>query len=201
MAFVTQRLTAPSPRQQPFLPPSTQIMPNTLTRHLQLPPAQHTQHVSRSAAVPPSPLTTRAPDSALRPLQPYDLLRPTQSVQPRRRIAASASAASTTSATTPGGNQGLEAARGAQASAAPQVLAGKTVGIVGGGPGGMLCAAHLAWLGAAVEVFERHDPAAVDTSKPPPAVWSIALGVSAKRAIEAAGLSSDFGPQWQCVLP
>ena len=78
-------------------------------------------------------------------------------------------------------------------------MAGKTVGIAGGGPGGMLCAAQLARLGAAVEVFERHDPEAADTGRPPPAVWSIALGTVARRAIEAAGLNPDFGPQWKCV--
>eukprot|EP00892_Ulva_mutabilis_P005928 jgi/Ulvmu1/3707/UM170_0013.1 len=85
-------------------------------------------------------------------------------------------------------------AGGSAAAAAPQVLAGKTVAVVGGGPGGMLCAAHL---GAAVDVFERHDPAAVDRTKPPPALWNIALGEPAGNAIEAAGLSADFGPQWR----
>eukprot|EP00892_Ulva_mutabilis_P005934 jgi/Ulvmu1/3712/UM170_0018.1 len=88
-------------------------------------------------------------------------------------------------------------AGGSAGAAAPQVLAGKTVAVVGGGPGGMLCAAHLARLGAAVEVFERHDPAAVDRTKTPPSLWSIALGEPAGNAIEAAGLSADFGPQWR----
>ena len=84
---------------------------------------------------------------------------------------------------------------------APQVLAGRTVAVVGGGPGGVLCAAHLARLGAAVDVFESRDPEAVGQGqgKQPPAMWSIALGSCAERAIEAAGLSSDFGPQWRCT--
>ena len=81
---------------------------------------------------------------------------------------------------------------------APQVLAGKTVGVAGGGPGGMLCAAHLARLGATVEVFERHDPA-VATSDPP-AVWSIILSPALKWVIEAAGISADFGPKWRYRL-
>lgn len=39
-------------------------------------------------------------------------------------------------------------ATAAPAADAPQVLADKTVAVVGGGPGGILCAAHLARLGA-----------------------------------------------------
>ena len=85
------------------------------------------------------------------------------------------------------------------AEAAPQVLAGKTGGVVGCGPGGMLCAAHLARLGATVEVFERFDPRAVDESRAPPAVWSIALSDTASAAIAAAGLNPDFGPKWKCA--
>lgn len=96
------------------------------------------------------------------------------------------------------GSVDLLAADGA--NVAPQVLAGKTVGIVGGGPGGMLCAAHLARLGAAVEVFERHDPAAAGEGRPPQAVWSIAMGAPARKAIAAAGLQSDFGPRYKCVF-
>ena len=92
-------------------------------------------------------------------------------------------------------------AAGADAEeAAPRVLAGKTAAVVGGGPGGMLCAAHLARLGAAVEVFERHDPAAVDEGKPPPAVWTIGLAAPATRSVKAAGLNPDFGKKWRCVL-
>lgn len=72
-------------------------------------------------------------------------------------------------------------------------LAGKTAGVIGGGPAGMLCAAHLARLGAAVAVFERTEASAAG------AVWSISLGRCAKEAIEAAGLSSDFGPELRCV--
>ena len=80
----------------------------------------------------------------------------------------------------------------------PQVLAGKTVGIVGGGPGGMLCAAHLAGLGAAVEVFERRNNG--PKGQPPPAGWNIMLSSIARQAIDSAGISSDFGPMWRCAL-
>ena len=88
---------------------------------------------------------------------------------------------------------------GETSQAAPQVLAGRTVAVVGGGPAGMLCAAHLARLGAAVEVFESRDPAAADPAQAPLPVWSIALGLNAKKAMKAAGLSSDLGPQWRCA--
>lgn len=81
----------------------------------------------------------------------------------------------------------------------PQVLAGKTVGIVGGGPGGMLCAAHLARLGAAVEVFERRNNGPKGNGKPIPAGWNIMLNPIARRAIDSAGISSDFGPMWRCA--
>lgn len=84
-------------------------------------------------------------------------------------------------------------------AAAPQVLAGKTAAVVGGGPAGMLCAAHLARLGAAVEVLERHDPEAVDKSKPPPAVWTIGLAAPAKKSMKAAGLNPEFDPKWKCA--
>lgn len=77
-------------------------------------------------------------------------------------------------------------------AAAP--LAGKTAGVIGGGPAGMLCAAQLARLGARVQVFERTEGTA-----PSPAVWSISLGRCAKDAIEAAGLSSEFGPELRCA--
>lgn len=80
----------------------------------------------------------------------------------------------------------------------PQVLAGRTVGVVGGGPGGMLCAAHLARLGASVEVFERHDPNSEDKSRPPPPLWSIRLGPNGWQSLVAAGLNPDLGPQWGC---
>eukprot|EP00892_Ulva_mutabilis_P008249 jgi/Ulvmu1/5797/UM025_0052.1 len=98
----------------------------------------------------------------------------------------------------------------ALAEAGQELLAGRTVGIVGGGPAGLLCAAHMAMHGAEVTVFESRE--APQTAAPEPSggggsggdggdaggrTWNIALGVVSKHAIQAAGLSADLGPQWK----
>eukprot|EP00892_Ulva_mutabilis_P007319 jgi/Ulvmu1/495/UM001_0503.1 len=74
----------------------------------------------------------------------------------------------------------------------PGVLDGRKVAVIGGGPGGILCAAHLAKLGAQVTVYERW-PATKAWSQPG---WNIMLGNVAGKSIQAAGLSSDFGQLW-----
>eukprot|EP00892_Ulva_mutabilis_P008246 jgi/Ulvmu1/5794/UM025_0048.1 len=75
---------------------------------------------------------------------------------------------------------------------ADQIREVKTVGIVGGGPAGMLCAAYMAATGASVRVFERYDPArSAGTGRMRP-WWNIGLGPVSKRAIEGAGLEPRF---------
>ena len=68
--------------------------------------------------------------------------------------------------------------------------------VIGAGPGGMLCAAAFAQQGADVRVFERRS---VEEQGAPELGWSIALGRVAREALEAAGLSSDFGPSARCL--
>lgn len=63
--------------------------------------------------------------------------------------------------------------------------------VIGGGPAGVLCAAQFAKQGANVTVYERRTLA---EQQDPGIGWSIALGGVACQSIEAAGLSSDFGP-------
>lgn len=74
-------------------------------------------------------------------------------------------------------------------------MQGCTVAVIGGGPAGVLCAAQFAKLGADVTVYERRTLA---EQQDPGIGWSIALGGVACQSIEAAGLSSDFGPLKQC---
>lgn len=76
-------------------------------------------------------------------------------------------------------------------------MKGTSVAVVGGGPAGMLCAAQFAKHGALVTVFER----ASEVESEEKSGWNITLGQTAKRAIEAAGLSTDFGPEWRYALP
>ena len=75
-----------------------------------------------------------------------------------------------------------------------------TLLIVGGGPGGVLCATHLARLGATVEVFERLDPAGEGATDLPPNAWVIGLSPIAQRAMEAAGINPDMGTKWKYAL-
>lgn len=76
-------------------------------------------------------------------------------------------------------------------------LEGKKVGIIGGGPAGMLCAAYMAKHGATVTVLERYDPSQdTDSGKPRP-WWNIGLSTVSKTAIEGAGLTADFEAQFR----
>jgi 2-polyprenyl-6-methoxyphenol hydroxylase-like FAD-dependent oxidoreductase len=75
-------------------------------------------------------------------------------------------------------------------------MEGCNVAVIGGGPAGVLCAAHFAKQGANVTVYERRTLA---QQQDPGIGWSIALGGVACKALEDAGLSSDFGPQHKCV--
>eukprot|EP00892_Ulva_mutabilis_P008247 jgi/Ulvmu1/5795/UM025_0049.1 len=73
----------------------------------------------------------------------------------------------------------------------------KSVGIIGGGPAGLLCAAYIAATGASVRVFERYSPtdsAETDQTRP---CWNIGLSPVSKRAIEGAGLKSDFRAEFK----
>lgn len=76
-------------------------------------------------------------------------------------------------------------------------MEGLSIGVIGGGPGGMLCAAAFAQQGACVSVYERRSE---QEQNLPELGWSIALGGVAREALEAAGLSSDFGPSARCAL-
>ena len=75
-------------------------------------------------------------------------------------------------------------------------LEGCDVAVVGGGPAGMLCAAQFAKQGAAVTVYERRTLA---QQQDPGIGWSIALGGVSCKAMEDAGLSSEFGPRRRCA--
>jgi 2-polyprenyl-6-methoxyphenol hydroxylase-like FAD-dependent oxidoreductase len=73
---------------------------------------------------------------------------------------------------------------------------GCNVAVIGGGPAGVLTAAHFAKRGAKVTVYERRT---AQQQNDPARGWSIALGEVATGAIEAAGLSADFGVGGMCV--
>lgn len=73
-------------------------------------------------------------------------------------------------------------------------MEGSHVVVVGGGPGGLLSAAHFASLGARVAVYERRTAEEQTCSQPG---WTIALGRLARDAIEGADVSGDFGPSAQ----
>lgn len=70
------------------------------------------------------------------------------------------------------------------------IMDGCTVAVIGGGPAGTLAAAHFAKLGATVTVYERYS---ITKQNSVALGWVIALGKVACDAIEAAGLSADFG--------
>lgn len=67
---------------------------------------------------------------------------------------------------------------------------GCKVTVIGGGPAGVLSAAHFAKRGAKVTVYETRQ---LEKQVAPGRGWSIALGDLATRSIEDAGLSADFG--------
>lgn len=67
-------------------------------------------------------------------------------------------------------------------------MEGVSVAVVGAGPAGMVSAAQLLKHGASVTVFER------STGNEGSEGWNMTLGKTSKAAIEAAGLSPDFGP-------
>eukprot|EP00892_Ulva_mutabilis_P004958 jgi/Ulvmu1/2834/UM143_0006.1 len=119
------------------------------------------------------------------PVPRHAYSRAPQRAQQHGDVAARAAAAAPAAAERPA------APDSSAAGAAPQVLAGKTAAVVFGGPAGMLCAAHLARLGASVQVFESRAEAGS-----PLAGRTIGLGAMAKHSIEAAGLNSDFGAAW-----
>ena len=74
---------------------------------------------------------------------------------------------------------------------------GCNVTVIGGGPAGVLSAAHFAKRGAKVTVYEKRPLQKQDA---PGRGWSIALGELATHCIEAAGLSADFGAAGRCDL-
>lgn len=76
-------------------------------------------------------------------------------------------------------------------------MEGCKVVVVGGGPAGIVAAAQFAQLGATVTVYESRS-----LSKQHAAAqgWVIALGEVAREAIEAAGLSADFGGSSRCEV-
>jgi 2-polyprenyl-6-methoxyphenol hydroxylase-like FAD-dependent oxidoreductase len=74
-------------------------------------------------------------------------------------------------------------------------MKGCSVAVIGGGPAGTLCAAHFAKRGARVTVYE---PRTVAQQTSVQLGWSIAMGRMGTDAIDAAGLSSDFGPTYRC---
>lgn len=75
-------------------------------------------------------------------------------------------------------------------------MGGCSVAVIGGGPAGTLCAAHFAKRGAHVTVYE---PKTLAQQKSVQLGWSIAMGRMGTDAIDAAGLSSDFGPTYRCA--
>lgn len=76
-------------------------------------------------------------------------------------------------------------------------MEGQRVGIIGGGPAGMLCAAYMAKNGASVTVLERYDPSTDTESGQPRPWWNIGLSQISRTAIEGAGLSAEFEPQFK----
>lgn len=76
-------------------------------------------------------------------------------------------------------------------------MQGCKVTVIGGGPAGVLTAAHFAKRGARVTVYEKRT---VPQQNVPGLGWSIGLGDVATGAIEAAGLSADFGAAGRCAL-
>lgn len=74
-------------------------------------------------------------------------------------------------------------------------MEGSSIVVIGGGPGGMVAAAHFAAMGARVTVYERSTYEEQTSSQ---RGWPIALGDVAKTSIEEAGMSSDFGPSCKC---
>jgi 2-polyprenyl-6-methoxyphenol hydroxylase-like FAD-dependent oxidoreductase len=87
------------------------------------------------------------------------------------------------------------------------LLDGKRVVVVGGGPAGMLAAGHMAKLGAHVDVFERQANSKLGTNEeddpmaPVRAGWNILLGQRARLSLETAGLSAEFPTEDRCFLP
>lgn len=77
-------------------------------------------------------------------------------------------------------------------------MQGCNVTVIGGGPAGVLTAAHFANRGARVAVYERRS---LSQQEAPRLGWSITLGDVALGAMEEAGLSADFGPEGLCVRP
>jgi 2-polyprenyl-6-methoxyphenol hydroxylase-like FAD-dependent oxidoreductase len=75
-------------------------------------------------------------------------------------------------------------------------MKGCNVAVIGGGPAGVLTAAHFAKRGAHVTVYERRT---AQQQSDPVRGWSIALGDVATDSITAAGLSADFGPEGRFV--
>lgn len=70
--------------------------------------------------------------------------------------------------------------------------------VIGGGPAGVLTAAHFAKHGARVSVYEKRT---ASEQQAPRLGWTIALGDVATGAIEQAGLSADFGRSGLCAHP
>jgi 2-polyprenyl-6-methoxyphenol hydroxylase-like FAD-dependent oxidoreductase len=76
------------------------------------------------------------------------------------------------------------------------ILAEKKVAIIGAGPAGVLTAAHMARLGARVDVYEaakREDLFVRNVD------WNIRLNRMSERAIADAGLSTDKPAGLKCV--
>jgi 2-polyprenyl-6-methoxyphenol hydroxylase-like FAD-dependent oxidoreductase len=73
---------------------------------------------------------------------------------------------------------------------------GGKVAVIGGGPSGLVSAAALAQAGAQVTVYEKRT---LEQQRTPEQGLAIALGGCAREAIEAAGLSADFGAQHKCA--
>jgi 2-polyprenyl-6-methoxyphenol hydroxylase-like FAD-dependent oxidoreductase len=74
-------------------------------------------------------------------------------------------------------------------------MEGSHVVVIGGGPGGVLSAAHFASLGARVTVYERSTAEERESQN---LGWTIALGRVAREAIEHADIPADFGPAARC---
>ena len=78
-------------------------------------------------------------------------------------------------------------------------MKGRSVGVIGGGPAGMLAAAYMAKSGAMVTVFERYDPSRSSATDRPRPWWNIGLSPISRKAIEGAGLCVNFDEQFKCV--
>eukprot|EP00892_Ulva_mutabilis_P008251 jgi/Ulvmu1/5799/UM025_0054.1 len=77
------------------------------------------------------------------------------------------------------------------------LLDGKRVAVVGGGPAGMMAAAHVASLGADVDIYERYseNKKVPESSRSFRAGWLILLGSGVSKAFDSAGISPDLGEE------